>query len=80
MPIILIGFSLPRFDLLTHHFASYMLSFKTGFLFSNYSICIYQAAAISVGFHLAWSKALPLARTAHAVRANLLANAATTTL
>ena len=34
----------------------------------------------SSGCHLTWSNAAPLARTAHAVRAILLANATTTTL
>jgi hypothetical protein len=34
----------------------------------------------SSGFHLTWAKAAPLARTAQAVRAILLANATTTTL
>jgi hypothetical protein len=72
----------PRFDLLTHHFASCMLSFKTDSCVRVVEIVrdTTQAVAISVGFHLTWSKALPLARTAQAVRANLLANAATTTL
>lgn len=39
-----------------------------------------QAVTVSSGFQRARSKAIPLARTAHAVRAILLANATTTTL
>lgn len=41
---------------------------------------IHQAVGFWTGFHLTWSKAMPLARTAQTVRAILLATAATTTL
>lgn len=39
-----------------------------------------QAVTVSSGFQRVRSKAIPLTRTAHAVRAILLANATTTTL
>jgi hypothetical protein len=66
--------TLPRFVLLAHHFASCALSFKTIFVrlsCSKFGRELY-AMAVSVGFHLTWSKALPLSRIAQAVRANLL--------
>ena len=69
----------PRFDLLTHHFASCLLSFRTFPSCSVYYFhcCQRHAATASLGFHMISLKALPLARTAQAVLANLLANAAT---
>ncbi len=39
-----------------------------------------QAVARSTGFHLTWSKAFPLTRTAQTVRASLLSSASTITL
>ena len=74
--------TLPRFVLLALHFASCVLSFKTIPVRLSCSKFGWElhAMAVSVGFHLTWSKALPLTRTAQAVRASLLASAATTTL
>lgn len=82
VPKLTFGFTLPRFY---RHSITTLLAGSPQNVSVEHSALrlsepMYQVVGISVGFHLTWSKAMPLARTAQTVRAILLATAVTTTL